>query len=76
MKTKIFNHIKAVAFDADDDSAHTDSTEVGASNGKVFTFNVRACAETFQQAYGGTLITDQMYSSIYAELLVDNNSEV
>ena len=28
--------INVVAFDADDDSAHTDSTEVGASNGKVF----------------------------------------
>ena len=26
-------------------------------NGKVFTFYVKAVAETFQQAYGGTLIT-------------------
>ena len=41
-------------------------------NGKVFTFTVRACAETFQQAYGGTLITDQMYTEVYSELLVDN----
>jgi hypothetical protein len=45
------------------------------SKGKVLVFNILACAETFQQAYGGTLITDQMYSSIYAELLVDNNSQ-
>lgn len=27
------------------------------SNGKVFTFYVKAVAETFQQAYGGTLLT-------------------
>ena len=26
-------------------------------NGKVFTFFVKAVAETFQQAYGGTLFT-------------------
>jgi hypothetical protein len=39
------------------------------SNGKVFVFNVLACAETFQKAYGGTIITDQMYSEVYAELL-------
>jgi hypothetical protein len=26
-------------------------------NGKVFTFYVKAVAETFQQAYGGTLFT-------------------
>ena len=45
------------------------------SKGKVFVFNIKACAESFQLAYGGTLITDQMYSSIYAELLVDDNSE-
>jgi hypothetical protein len=30
------------------------------SNGKVFTFYVKAVAETFQQAYGGTLITDSI----------------
>ena len=39
------------------------------SNGKVLVFNVLACAETFQKAYGGTIITDQMYSEVYAELL-------
>ena len=38
-------------------------------NGKVFVFNVLACAETFQQAYGGTLITDQLYAEVYADLL-------
>jgi hypothetical protein len=26
-------------------------------NGKVFTFYIKAVAETFQQAYGGTLFT-------------------
>lgn len=41
------------------------------SKGKVFTFNIKACAESFQLAYGGTLITDQLYASVYAELLVD-----
>lgn len=40
-------------------------------NGKVFTFFVKAVAETFQQAYGGTLITDQIYAEAYAELLKD-----
>ena len=30
------------------------------SNGKVFTFYVKAVAETFQQAYGGTLFTDSI----------------
>ena len=28
-----------------------------ARNGKVFTFFLKTVAETFQQAYGGTLIT-------------------
>ncbi len=37
--------------------------------GKVFVFNILACAETFQQAYGGTLIIDQLYSEVYSELL-------
>ena len=37
--------------------------------GKVLVFNVLACAETFQKAYGGTLITDQIYSEVYAEFL-------
>jgi hypothetical protein len=39
------------------------------SNGKVFTFNIKACAENFQQAYGGTLISDQLYAQAYSELL-------
>jgi hypothetical protein len=26
-------------------------------NGKVFTFFIKAVAETYQQAYGGTLVT-------------------
>jgi hypothetical protein len=29
-------------------------------NGKVFTFYIKAVAETFQQAYGGTLFTDSI----------------
>ena len=37
-------------------------------NGKVFIFNVKACAETFQQAYGGKIFTD--------EILVDNKSKI
>jgi len=28
-----------------------------ASNGKVFTFFIKALAEQFQQAYGGTIVT-------------------
>ena len=40
-------------------------------NGKVYTFFVKAVAETYQQAYGGTLITDQVYAEAYAELLAD-----
>ena len=28
--------------------------------GKVFTFFIKAVAETFQQAYGGTIITDEI----------------
>jgi len=40
-------------------------------NGKVFTFFVKAVAETYQQAYGGTLVTDQIYAEAYAELLKD-----
>ncbi len=30
------------------------------SNGKVFTFFIKAVAETFQQAYGGTIITNEI----------------
>jgi hypothetical protein len=29
-------------------------------NGKVFTFFIKAVAETYQQAYGGTLFTDSI----------------
>lgn len=39
--------------------------------GRVLTFFIKATAEIFQQAYGGTLITDQIYAEAYAELLVD-----
>ena len=38
-------------------------------NGKVFVFNILACAEQFRQAYGGTIITEQLYAEAYAELL-------
>jgi hypothetical protein len=39
-----------------------------ASNGKVLTFFIRAVAETYQNAYGGIIVTDQV--------LVDNKSKV
>ena len=39
-----------------------------ASNGKVLTFFIRAVAETYQNAYGGFIVTDQV--------LVDNKSKV
>jgi hypothetical protein len=29
-------------------------------NGKVFTFFIKAVAETYQQAYGGTIITNEI----------------
>jgi hypothetical protein len=35
--------------------------------GKVYTFYVQALAETYQQAYGGKIVTD--------EILVDNPVE-
>lgn len=28
--------------------------------GKVFTFFIKAVAETFQQAYGGTIVTNEI----------------
>ena len=37
--------------------------------GKVFIFNIKACAENFQQAYGGTIIDNQLYAEAYSELL-------
>lgn len=36
-------------------------------NGKVFTFFIKAVAETFQQAYGGNIIT--------AEIIKENQNE-
>jgi len=30
------------------------------SNGKVLVFNVKSCAEQFQQAYGGVVFTQQV----------------
>jgi hypothetical protein len=33
-------------------------------NGKVLTFNVKACAENFQQAYGGVLFTEQVLEQL------------
>lgn len=30
------------------------------SNGKVYTFFIKAVAETFQQAYGGNIITAEI----------------
>ena len=38
-------------------------------SGKVMTFFVKAVAETYQVAFGGTLITDQLYAETYADLL-------
>jgi hypothetical protein len=40
-------------------------------NGKVMTFFVKAVAETYHIAYGGTLITDELYATAYSELLVE-----
>ena len=37
-------------------------------NGKVLTFFIRAVAETYQNAYGGIIVTN--------EVLVDNKSKV
>lgn len=37
------------------------------TKGKVFIFNIKACAESFQLAYGGKIITD--------EILVDNKTK-
>jgi len=32
-------------------------------NGKVYTFFVRAVAETYQQAYGGVVVTQQVLAT-------------
>jgi len=39
-----------------------------ARNGKVFTFFLKAVADSFQQAYGGVIITN--------DILIDNKSEI
>ena len=39
-----------------------------AGNGKVLTFFIRAVAETYQNAFGGIIVTN--------EVLVDNKSKV
>ena len=39
-----------------------------ASNGKVFTFFIKAVAETFQQAYGGVVITQQILEQENTEM--------
>ena len=39
-----------------------------AGNGKVLTFFIRAVAETYQNAYGGIIVTN--------DVLVDNKSKV
>lgn len=43
--------------------------------GRVIEFYIKSLAETYQQAYGGCLITDQMYAEVYGELLVDSATE-
>lgn len=30
--------------------------------GKIYTFTIKSCADIFQQAYGGTLVTDEILS--------------
>jgi hypothetical protein len=37
-------------------------------NGKIYTFNILACAEAFQQAYGGSLVSDEIFADNYAEI--------
>jgi hypothetical protein len=39
-----------------------------ASNGKVFTFFLKVVAETFQQAYGGVVITQQILEQDIVEM--------
>jgi len=39
-----------------------------ARNGKVFTFFLKAVAETFQQAYGGVVITQQILEQDVVEM--------
>jgi len=39
-----------------------------ARNGKVFTFFLKAVADTFQQAYGGVVITQQILEQDIVEM--------
>lgn len=39
-----------------------------ARNGKVFTFFLKAVADTFQQAYGGVVITQQILEQENVEM--------
>ena len=43
--------------------------------GRVMEFYLKSLAETYQRAYGGCLVTDQMYAEVYSELLVDSQTE-
>ena len=40
-------------------------------NGSVMQFFLLSTAELYQQIKGGTLITDQLYAEVYAELLAE-----
>lgn len=46
-----------------------------AGNNKVYVFNVLTCAEIFLQAYGGTLITEQLYAEVYSEFLTEKENQ-
>lgn len=41
------------------------------NKGRIYTFFLESAALIFQQAYGGTLVTEEVYAKAYAELLVD-----
>ena len=41
------------------------------SNGKVYTFFLQVVALTFQQAYGGTLVTNAVFSEEKVAEMVD-----
>jgi hypothetical protein len=38
------------------------------SSGKVMKFTVKACAELYAVCYGGQIIDNQLYASVYAEV--------
>jgi hypothetical protein len=46
--------------------------------GKVYTFHIRSVAETYQQAYGGTLTSDAITSTkeCQASIEVDQSGQV